>query len=61
MSATLINAVPDAKGATVKAIQMTKHGSPEVLHFLELPDPKSGPGEVLLKVEAIAGKVVLKP
>src|SRR5258707_13230861 len=33
---------------------MTKHGGPEVLHFAELPDPKPGPGEVLLKVDAAA-------
>ena len=33
---------------------MTKHGDPEVLHFVELPDPKPGPGEVLLKVDAAA-------
>jgi len=38
----------------VKVIQMTKHGDPEVLHFVELPDPKPGPGEVLLKVDAAA-------
>ena len=33
---------------------MTKHGGPEVLHFVEVPDPKPGPGEVLLKVDAAA-------
>ena len=33
---------------------MTKHGGPEVLHFVELPVPKPGPGEVLLKVDAAA-------
>jgi hypothetical protein len=38
----------------VKVIQMTKHGGPEVLHFVELADPKPGLGEVLLKVDAAA-------
>jgi NADPH:quinone reductase-like Zn-dependent oxidoreductase len=38
----------------VRVIQMTKHGGPEVLHFVEVPDPKPGPGEVLLKVDAAA-------
>lgn len=32
------------------AIQVTKHGGPEVLRLGKLPDPESGPGEVLLKV-----------
>ena len=38
----------------MRVIQMTKHGGPEVLHFVEVPDPKPGPGEVLLKVDAAA-------
>jgi NADPH:quinone reductase len=38
----------------VKAIQMTEQGGPEVLHLVELPDPKPGPGQVLVKVEAAA-------
>src|SRR5882757_5467832 len=33
---------------------MTAQGGPEVLHFVELPDPQPGPGEVLLKVDAAA-------
>jgi NADPH2:quinone reductase len=39
---------------TVKAIQMTAQGGPEVLQLVELPDPTPGPGEVVVKVAAAA-------
>src|SRR5258707_15843833 len=45
---------PDNEGATMKAIQMTEQGGPEVLQLVELPDPQPGPGEVLIKVDAAA-------
>jgi NADPH:quinone reductase len=38
----------------MKAIQMTQQGGPEVLHLVELRDPRPGPGEVLIKVDAAA-------
>jgi NADPH2:quinone reductase len=36
----------------VKAIQLHQYGGPEVLVYADLPDPKPGPGEVLIKVLA---------
>src|SRR5258705_3984825 len=41
-------------GVTMKAIQMSEQGGPEVLQLVELPDPQPGPGEVLIKVDAAA-------
>lgn len=37
----------------MKAIQITETGAPEVLKYVELPMPKPGPGEVLVKAHAI--------
>jgi len=37
----------------MKAIQITETGAPEVLRYVELPTPKPGPGEVLVKAHAI--------
>jgi NADPH2:quinone reductase len=37
----------------MKAIQISEFGGPEVMKFVELPDPTPGPGEVLLEVTAI--------
>jgi NADPH2:quinone reductase len=37
----------------MKAIQMTETGAPEVLKYVDLPTPKPGPGEVLVKAHAI--------
>lgn len=37
----------------MKAIQITKFGGPEVMQYLELPDPVAGVDEVLLDVTAI--------
>ena len=36
-----------------KAIRFNQLGGPEVLHVEDLPDRQPGPGEVLLKVEAV--------
>jgi NADPH:quinone reductase-like Zn-dependent oxidoreductase len=36
-----------------KCIRFNQLGSPEVLHFEDLPERQPGPGEVLLKVEAV--------
>src|SRR5579862_1091560 len=38
----------------MKAIVIPKHGGPEVLHYTEIPQPKPGPAEVLLRVRACA-------
>ena len=37
----------------MKAVQMTETGGPDVLKYVELPTPKAGPGEVLVKAHAI--------
>ncbi|MCW5603946.1 MAG: zinc-dependent alcohol dehydrogenase family protein [Burkholderiales bacterium] len=37
----------------MKAIQITETGGPEVLKYVDLPTPKPGPGEVLVKAHAI--------
>ncbi len=36
----------------MRAVVMTEHGGPEVLHVAELPDPVPGEGEVLIRVRA---------
>jgi NADPH:quinone reductase-like Zn-dependent oxidoreductase len=36
-----------------KAIRFNQLGGPEVLHIEDLPDRQPGPGEALLKVEAV--------
>ncbi|MEV6137592.1 quinone oxidoreductase [Nocardia sp. NPDC051990] len=35
------------------AIQVSEHGGPEVLNYVEVPDPRIGPDEVLVDTEAI--------
>jgi NADPH2:quinone reductase len=37
----------------MKAIQIGRTGGPDVLDYVELPTPKPGPGEVLVKADAI--------
>lgn len=37
----------------MKAIQIEATGGPEVLHLVELPIPEPGPGQVLIRVEAV--------
>jgi NADPH:quinone reductase len=37
----------------MQAIQYERFGGPEVLEFVELPDPTPGPGELLLQTDAI--------
>jgi len=36
----------------MKAVLLIKHGGPEVLRLSEVPDPKAGPGEVVVDVHA---------
>lgn len=38
----------------MKALCFEKHGGPEVMNYKEVPTPKPGPGEVLIKVKACA-------
>src|SRR3954454_3972462 len=37
----------------MKAIQISRTGGPEVLDYVEVPTPAAGPGEVLVKADAI--------
>ena len=37
----------------MKAIRMTRTGGPEVLEYVDVPDPVPGPGDVLIDVESI--------
>ena len=37
----------------MKAIQVTQTGGPEVLDYVDLPDPLPGPGQVLVDVQSI--------
>lgn len=37
----------------MRAVQLVKFGEPrEALQYIDLPDPKPGPGEVVVKIEA---------
>ncbi len=38
---------------TMHAIEVAETGGPEVLNFIEQPEPTPGPGEILIKAEAI--------
>ena len=38
----------------MKAIRFHEYGGPEVLKYEDVPDPKAGPGEVLVRVKACA-------
>ncbi|MFC9437395.1 quinone oxidoreductase family protein [Nocardia sp. NPDC057030] len=37
----------------MRAIQVSEHGGPEVLSYVEVPDPQVGPDQVLVDVQAI--------
>ena len=37
----------------MKAVQITETGGPDVLQYVDLPTPRPGPGEVLVKAHAI--------
>ncbi len=37
----------------MRAIQVSEHGGPEVLKYAELPDPQPGPGQLLVRTDAI--------
>ncbi len=36
----------------MKAIQYSEHGAADVMHYVDLPDPVAGPGQILVKLEA---------
>jgi len=36
----------------MKAVVFSQHGGPDVLQYRDVPDPKPGPGEVLIEVKA---------
>ncbi|MCQ1852248.1 NADP-dependent oxidoreductase [Neorhizobium galegae] len=36
----------------MKAIQYSEHGPADVMHYIDLPDPVAGPGQILVKLEA---------
>jgi NADPH:quinone reductase-like Zn-dependent oxidoreductase len=36
----------------MKAVLFERHGGPEVLHLVEVPDPTAGPGEVVVDIQA---------
>lgn len=38
----------------MQAVHITRHGGPEVLELVELPEPEPGPGEVLVRVLAVS-------
>ncbi len=38
----------------MKAIVLHEHGGPEVLRYEDVPDPEPGPGEVIVRVKAVA-------
>ena len=42
----------------MKAIQIRETGGPEVLQLVELPIPQPGPGQVLIRVEAIGANFI---
>lgn len=44
---------PDRKKQGVKAIRVNEFGGPEVLRLEEVPTPQPGPGEVLVRMQAV--------
>lgn len=42
------------KGSTVKAVQLTTFGGPDVLELIDVHEPSPGPGQILIKVESAA-------
>lgn len=52
-SETYSRASRDKKTKNMKAVRFHQTGAPDVLVFEELPMPSAGPGEVLIKVEAV--------
>lgn len=38
----------------MKAVQLEKYGTPDVLVYMSLPQPKPAPGQILIRVESVA-------
>lgn len=38
----------------MKAIRMDRFGAPEVLEYVDVPEPHAGPGQVVIRVESVA-------
>jgi putative PIG3 family NAD(P)H quinone oxidoreductase len=53
-SCTRCHVLRPLPSGTVRAITITEHGGPEVLRLAEVPDPRPGPGEVLINIAATA-------
>ncbi|MEU4705295.1 quinone oxidoreductase [Nocardia salmonicida] len=37
----------------MRAIQVSEHGGPEVLRYVEVPDPQAGPGQLLVETQGV--------
>ncbi len=37
----------------MKAVQITEYGGPEVLKYVDLPDPSAGPGQAVVEIQAV--------
>lgn len=53
MQALAVHSLLGAFLADMKAIQIRETGGPEVLQMVDLPIPEPGPGQVLIRVEAV--------
>jgi len=51
---TAVETVSAAQDAAMKAAFITQTGSPDVIQYADQPTPEPGPGEVLVKVGAVA-------
>ena len=50
---SLPGGVKVGRGSTMKAILLSRTGDPSVLEYTEVPTPRPGPGEVLVKADTI--------
>ena len=37
----------------MKAIQITEYGGPEVMHYVDLPDPSAGPDQAVVEIQSV--------
>src|SRR4029078_873201 len=52
-SETKVHSPTRVETSPIKAVQYDRCGGPEVLRYLDLPDPRPGPGELLIETAAI--------
>src|SRR5687767_10376557 len=45
---------PPRRAGTMRAVGLMKHGGPEVLQVIDVPEVHAGPGEVRIRVHAAA-------